>query len=419
MTSAGLVTLLITLGTFLILGRLFAEAGRRYHLPIVMGEIVLGILAGPTLFGKIFPDQYAAILPATGVQVTIWGGIIQLAVIMLLFVAGLEIQFRTVLAQGKTAIFTSVTSMVIPLALGFITVSFFPQFFVFGNTDRVLYALFFGVAMAVSAVPVIARILMDLNLYKTKVGSIIMAAAVTDDIVGWLLFSLVLSHMGLKAEITNLWQTAALMLGFALVVLTIGRKLIDAILPWIQTKLSWPGGVLSICLGLGFLGAAFTEFIGLHAILGAFLTGIAIGDSPKLRDEAREIVRQFVTNVFAPLFFVNIGLRVNFVDNFDLNLCLIVLFLACFCKVFGATLGAKLGGLPNSEALAVGFGLNARGVMEIILGKLALDYGVIDAKMYVALVTMAIATSIISGPLMRKFMPLRPLTTDRELVFNP
>src|SRR5262249_33136215 len=146
------------------------------------------------------------------------------------------------------AVVTSVTSMVIPLGLGFVTVTYFPQFFVFGNTDRVMYALFFGVAMAVSAVPVIARILMDLNLFKTKVGSIIMAAAVTGDIIGWLLFSLVLSQMGLKAEITNLWQTAAMMLGFALVMLTIGRKLINAILPWIQTKLSWPGGVLSICL---------------------------------------------------------------------------------------------------------------------------------------------------------------------------
>ncbi|HXC04670.1 MAG TPA: cation:proton antiporter, partial [Bacteroidia bacterium] len=172
----------------------------------------------------------------------------------------------------------------------------------------------------------------------------------------------------------------------------------------IQTKLSWPGGVLSICLGFCFLGATFTEYIGLHAILGAFIMGIAFGDSVHLHEKAREIIHQFVMNVFAPLFFVSLGLKVNFIQNFDPLLVLIVLFLAVFCKLLGASLGAYMGGFSRRKSIAVGFGLNARGAMEIILGTLALNAGLIDEKMFVALVVMALVTSIMSGPLMMYFL---------------
>lgn len=258
--------------------------------------------------------------------------------------------------------------------------------------------------MAVSAIPVIARILLDLNLYKTRVGMIVMAAAIFDDLTGWLLFSFVLSMAGGHGEISSPGKTIGLILGFGVFMLLIGRWVINRILPWIQKKFSWPGGVLSLCLGLGFLGAAFTESIGLHAILGAFIVGIAIGDSVHLREQAREIIHQFVTNVFAPLFFVGLGMKADFIADFDWQLVLIVVFLAMVCKVAGASLGAWMGGLRKKEVWAVGFGLNARGAMEIILGSLALQAELIDRKMFVALVVMALLTSVISGPLMRRFV---------------
>ena len=217
-------------------------------------------------------------------------------------------------------------------------------------------------------------------------------------------FSLILSMLGKEGEITNIWYTVVMILSFGLFMLFIGKKIIDKALPWIQTKLSWPGGVLSISLGMCFLAAAFTERIGLHAILGAFIMGIAFGDSAHLHEKAREIIHQFITNIFAPLFFLTLGLKVNFILNFDLRLVSIVLFLAVFCKLFGASLGAYLGGLPKRESLAVGFGMNARGAMEIILGTLALNAGLIDEKMFVALVIMALVTSLMSGPLMKKML---------------
>lgn len=398
-----IVILLASIGGILILARIFSELGKKIKMPLVMGEILLGIILGPTVFGTISPELCNYIFPKSGAAQIAMDGITSLAVVMLLFVAGMEVQLQVMLKQGKIAVYTSITSMIIPFGLGFATVWFLPGFFNF-TADKLVYALFFGIAMAVSALPVITRILMDLNLFKTKVGMVIIAAAIFVDLIGWIMFSFVLSLMGHQGEITSIWFTIGMILGFGLFMLIIGRYAINKTLPWIQQKLSWPGGVLSISLGLCFLGAAFTEYIGLHAILGAFIVGIAFGDSVHLQEREREIIHQFVTNVFAPLFFVSIGFKVNFIENFDLPLVLIVFFLAVACKVFGAALGGYLGGLTKRESLAVGFGLNARGAMEIILGTLALDVGLIDSKMFVALVVMALITSMMSGPLMKRFV---------------
>lgn len=404
LSHSDLLVLLTAIGALLILSRLVAELGKKFKLPIVMGEILLGILIGPTLLGAFYPELVARLFPNTGGAKIAFDGITSLAVIMLLFVAGMEVQLNIVLKQGKAAIYTSLTSMIIPFTLGFATVWYFPGLFHFQNQNHLVYALFFGIAMSISALPVITRILMDLNIFRTNVGMVVIAAAIFDDLTGWLAFSLVLSLIGQEGEITNTWYTIGMILTFGLFMLIIGKRIIDRILPWIQGKLSWPGGVLSISLGCCFLGAAFTESIGLHAILGAFIMGIAFGDSVHLHEKAREIIHQFVTNVFAPLFFVSLGLRVNFVQNFDPPLVAVVLFLAVVCKVFGASLGAYMGGLTRRESIAVGFGLNARGAMEIILGTLALNAGLIDEKMFVALVVMALITSITSGPLMKKYI---------------
>jgi Kef-type K+ transport system membrane component KefB len=399
-----LIILLSSIGGILILARIFSELCKKIQMPIVMGEILLGIILGPTVFGALSPDLSASILPKVGAAKIALDGITNLAVVMLLFVAGMGAQLQVMLKQGKAGVYTSFTSMLIPFVLGFCAVWFFPNFFTFSPDRRLAYALFFGIAMAVSALPVITRILMELNLFKTKVGMVIISAAIFDDLTGWLMFSFVLSIMGQHSDVNNIWFTIGMILGFGFFMLTIGRYIINQTLKWVQQKPVWSGGVLTIALGLCFLGAAFTEYIGLHAILGAFIIGIAFGDSVHLQERERDIIHQFVTNVFAPLFFVSIGLKVNFIDNFDFPLVLLVFFLAVACKVFGGSLGAYLGGLTKRESLAVGFGLNARGAMEIILGTLALNVGLIDAKMFVALVIMALITSMISGPLMKKFL---------------
>lgn len=401
-----LIVFLLCISSILIISRIFAELGKRLKLPVVMGELIVGIILGPTVLGMLFPDVFHFLFPATGNIPIALDGIFSLSVIMLLFVAGMEVQLPLVLKQGKVAVYTSFFSMIIPFMTGFAVAWFFPQIFgiSYEQHERLLFSLFFGTALSISALPVIARILMDMNLFQTNIGMVIIASAMFNDLLGWLIFSVVLSMTNQHNDHMSLGYTILYIIGFGIFMLTIGKKIIDKTLPWMQTKLSWPGGVLSISLGICLLSAAFTESINIHAILGAFITGIAFGDSVHLREQAREIIHQFVTNFFAPLFFVSIGLKVNFVENFDLRIVSIVLLLAFIGKVLGATLGARLGGMSKNHSLAVGFGMNARGAMEIILGTLALNAGLIEKPVFVALVIMALVTSLSSGPLMRKFI---------------
>jgi Kef-type K+ transport system membrane component KefB len=302
--------------------------------------------------------------------------------------------------------FTGIGSMILPFTSGFALAWFFPGWFslVGGGPNHLLFALFLGTAMAISALPVIARILLDMKLLKTEIGAVIIASAVLNDVVGWIVFSFILSMVGGNSGGGSAIISIVSIIAFAAFMLVVGRFTINRILPWVQTRLSWPGGVLGLSLGLCLLAAAFTEYIHIHAILGAFIAGLAIGDSVYLREQAREIIHQFVTNFFAPLFFVSIGLKVNFIEHFDLTIVLVILLLAFVGKVAGAWIGARLGGMSGNHALAVGFGLNARGAMEIILGSLAYEAGLISHAVFVALIVMALVTSISSAPLMRFFL---------------
>jgi mannitol/fructose-specific phosphotransferase system IIA component (Ntr-type) len=183
--------------------------------------------------------------------------------------------------------------------------------------------------------------------------------------------------------------------------LTVGRWLIHRLLPFIQAHTTWPGGVLGFIFSLTLASAAFAEYAGIHAVFGAFITGAAFGESPHLRERTSEHIRQIVTNVFAPLFFASIGLHTNFVANFHLEVAAVILTVACLGKVIGAGLGARLGGMDMRAAVGVGLAMNARGAMEMILGILALQAGLIREPMFVAIVVMALVTSLISAPAIR------------------
>jgi Kef-type K+ transport system membrane component KefB len=402
-----IIFFLAAISLMLLLSRVASEACRKIKFPMVMGELIVGIVLGPTILGKIAPSVSFHLFPLSGSISIAMQGITTISVVMLLFVAGMEVQLPMVLKQGKVAISTGLMGMIIPFALGFGITWFFPTVFHYDDDKhRLLLSLFMGTAMSISALPVIARILMDLNLFKTSIGMIIIASAMFNDLIGWLIFSLILGLMEQGHNTMNVGYTMSLIIGFGLFMFTIGKRLIDKALPWMQNKLSWPGGVLAFCLGACFMAAAFTELIGVHAILGAFIMGIAFGDSVHLKEQAREIIHQFVTNIFAPLFFVSIGLKVNFIDHFNLSIVVIIFLVACVGKVVGAGLGARMGGLSRNNAIAVGFGLNARGAMEIILGTLALNAGLISQEIFVALVIMAMLTSILSAPFMKKFVEI-------------
>lgn len=400
LTHQDVVNLFLQLASMLLLARVFAEIAQKFKQPAVVGELLAGILLGPTILGTFFPDFHEFLFMSNPSANLALDGFVQIAVVLLLFIAGLEVELHLVWSQGKSAVSISLLGLIIPFFLGFIFPYYFPTFFGLAEGDRLLFSLFMGTAMSITALPVVVRILMDLNLFKTKMGMLIVASAMVNDIIGWLIFSVILSFMG-KGSSLSLVQTIGITLMFTFFMLTFGKLIINRVLPWINRKLAWPGGVLSLSMAFCFLAAAFTEWLGIHAIFGAFLLGVALGDSEHMSERAKEIVHQFINNIFAPLFFVSIGLKINFFTNFEIMLTLAVLAISFAGKIFGSGFGAYKGGFNIKESLAVGFGMNARGAMEIILGLIALENGLINEKLFVALVIMAIITSMSSGPLMK------------------
>lgn len=404
-----LTTLFLALAVLLAAARALGELARRFNQPAVLGELMAGVLLGPTVFGAIAPGLSESLFPQTGGVPIALDGLTQLAIALFLLVAGMEVDLSTVWRQGKAALTIGSVGMVVPFAIGFGPAFFAPE--LMGrdeDADRLVFALFMATAFSITALPLIAKILMDLNLFRTDLGMTVVAAAIFNDLVGWIIFAIVLAMIGQSAGMDlGVGMTIVLTIGFAAFMLTLGRTLIDRSLPWIQAHTSWPGGVLGFALSLALLSAAFTEWIGVHAIFGAFLLGVAIGDSRHLRERTRSTLDQFISFIFAPLFFASIGLKVNFIESFDPVLVTLVLLIAVVGKLLGGTIAAKWSGFNRRESWAVGFAMNARGAMEIILGLIALEAGLIGDELFVALVIMALVTSVTSGTLMQRCLGLK------------
>ncbi len=398
--------LLLALGVLLALARLLGEVARKLGQPTVAGELLAGVLLGPTVLGAIFPAAEEALFPVHGGLGPVLDGIAAVSIVLFLLVAGMEVDLFRVLRLGKVAVAASIGGLTVPFVLGLAVALLTPGLLtpLPGQHPHVL-ALFFATALSISALPVIARTLMDLDLFRTDVGQVTVAAAMVDDLAGWFVFAIVLALMGHgEAGRHPVAATVALTVSFAVLMLTVGRWAIHRHLHWVQRHFSWPGGVLGFSLALGLLAAALAEWIGIHAVFGSFLVGIALGDCEHFGGELRETTELIGSFFFAPLFFASVGLRVDFARSFEPGLVVIVLALACAGKLTGVGVASRLAGMASREAWAVGAAMNARGGMEIILGLIALQRGVIGEPLFVALVVMALATSMISGPLMQRLL---------------
>ncbi len=406
LTSHELVGLLLALGLLLAVARVLGELAKALGQPAVLGELLAGLLLGQSIFGRFAPEAFGWIFPSAGGPKVFLDSLGILAVTLFLLVSGMEVNLETLWRQGRVALSVSLWGMLFPFACGFLAAWTFPRLLGHESSEHLLvFALFFATALAISALPVIAKTLMDLGLYRTDLGMVVIAAAVVDDLFGWVIFAIVLGLLnGEAVEGLAVGRTVLTILGFALFMLTLGRWLLHQLLRWVQNHSSWPGGVIGFTLALTLFFAAFTEWIGVHTVFGAFLFGVALGDSSRLREQTRDTLDRFISFFFAPIFFAGIGIQVDFFGNFDLLLVLTILTIAIFGKVIGCGLGGRLSGLPWNQAWAVGFGMNSRGAMEIILGLLALQAGLITQRMFVALVVMALVTSLISGPMMKRLL---------------
>lgn len=413
------MTMFLALAALLGAAKLAGELMQKLDQPSVLGEIMAGILLGPTVLGQIRPDVYAFLFPATGNLPIVLDTVTTLGVVFFLLSAGLEIDLRSIFRQGKSAIAVSFCGVIVPFAFGAAAAGLFPRFLGAGEgADRLIFALFVGTALSISALPVIAKILMDLNLLRSEMGTVVMSSAMFDDLVGWILFSMILGMMNGGSSMAGVKRTVVLVIAFVVLALTVVRWLIDKILPHIQAHTSWPGGVLGFIFTLTLASAAFAEYAGIHAVFGAFIIGIAVGESTHLRKRTSELIHGIVTNVFAPFFFASIGLRTNFVTNFSLPITVTVIAVACIGKLLGAGMGARLGGMDKRTSWGVGLAMNARGAMEMILGLLALQAGLIRVTMFVALVVMALFTSLVSAPAIKFLIRRRRAITLKDTVTN-
>lgn len=402
---------LLSLGLLLGAARILGEIAQKLRQPDVLGEILAGVILGPTIFGRIAPDLYTMLFPCQGANAVALDAISNLAIVLFLMVAGIEVDLSTMWRQGKLGLKVGISSIVVPFSIGFALAMTLPGVFGnLGNTSPLIFSSFIAIALAISALPVIAKVLMDLDLYRSDLGMVVISAAIFNDLVGWMLFAVIIGFSGnISANGSSVAMTLIMVLGFATLMLTVGRSLIHRVLPSIQAYTRWPGGELSFAVVLAIFGAAFTEWIGIHAIFGALLVGAAVGDSSHLRERTRFTIAHFVSFIFAPIFFAGIGLKVDFFAHFDPVLVLTVLVVGCVSKITGGAVGAIWSGLPRREVMAVGFAMNSGGAMEIIIGLLALQAGIIHQELFVALVVMAIVTSMISGPLLRAVIkPAKP-----------
>jgi len=405
MTAPQLHAFFVQIGLLLSVAWVMGYLARRLGQPAVLGELLGGILIGPTLLGAFAPQTHTWLFPRDPTLTTSLDALLKVGMLFFMFAAGLEVNLVHVRRHKRAIALTSLLGGAVPFSLGYAMVAWFPV--LWGQQERPdLLALFMGTALSISALPVIARILMDTRLIDTTIGATVMASAMLIDMAGWALFALILHELKPGPSGGNLWAALGLVCSFAAVVLGLGRWLLRPLLHQAKYFKDWPGGLLTFLAALVVLAAVGAEGAGIHGIFGAFLVGVAFGQDQEPGQDKRihGMIQPFALNFFAPLYFVSVGLKADFSGQFDGQLVFWVLLCACLGKILGASLGALLGGMSGREALTVGVGLNARGAVEIILATVALDQHLIDPRIFVALVSMAFATTLISGPLLQRLV---------------
>lgn len=396
--------LFLATGTLLISAQILGALAARFKQPAVIGELLAGIVLGPTVLGAMAPSAEAFLFPSTGPLPIVLDGITRIGICLFLLVAGMEVDLLRLKNARRAVGLVGIGGLVVPLACGFAACWYYPEFFgLTGRVSPLILAAVVASALSITALPVIIKILRDLELHRTELGTVIIAAAVFNDLIGWFIFGLLLAVIQPRGgPPQNPADAFILTLIFVVFTLTAVRWAADRLLRTLAVRPRAHPAAIGTLAGFALLFAYGSSRLGVHANFGAFLLGIALGDSQHLPERTKLSMDHFVSQVLAPLFFAAVGLRLDFAAHFDLPLVAAVVLLASLSKVAGCATGARLGGFPWPRAFAIGFGMNARGAVEIVLALLALEAGIITNELFVALITMAIVTSALGGGLMRK-----------------
>lgn len=413
---------LATLTAVVALGTLLGYLCRFVGQPPVIGEVMAGICLGPSLLGAFSPETINFLVPPPDIDA---GGKVnaalkslsQLGVVLYMFLVGLELDVMRLKHRAHAAVAISHASIAIPFVLGAVLALWIYPRYSYNTTEFTSFALFCGVAMSITAFPVLARILTDRKIQNTNLGTVALGCAAADDVTAWCLLAVVIGFA--KADINSALFVIAGALAFVAVMLL----LIRPILRWGTSKIEQkhntiPQIVMSITFVLILLCAFTTESIGIHSLFGAFLLGAIIPNDSRIGRVFTERVKDPVNILLLPAFFAFTGMRtqIGLIQGFDNFVwCIVIIFVATIGKFGGTLFAAKLSGETWRDSAALGTLMNTRGLMELIVLNIGLDMGIITPRLFTMMVIMAIATTIATAPILRWLIPDEP----RDLAIVP
>jgi Kef-type K+ transport system membrane component KefB/nucleotide-binding universal stress UspA family protein len=392
---------LIQFTLLFVIARTLADVAKRLGQATVIGELLAGIVLGPTLLGHFAPGLHAMIFPPDAGADHLLEAVAWIGVIMLLLYTGLETDLGILRGVGGATVAVSLLGVIVPAATGFALGWHLPVEYLANPGQRMIFSLFMAVAMSISAVPVIAKILIDLDLMRRDLGLLILGAGILDDTIGWLMLSIV---AGLAAhgvlDLRTFARILVAVIAFVAFCYFAGANLIVRTMRWVDDRARAEHAGMSAMVGIAMVCAIITQAIGIHAVFGAFIAGVMLGRSARLRRSDRSELEAITIGVFAPVFFAYSGLKVDLFALHGVGLLGLVVGIAIAGKMIGCSAGALLSGLKLRESLAVAVGMNARGGMEIIVALIGLSLGVLTQEMYAIIVMVAITTSLMTPPLL-------------------
>ena len=406
------------LALLMLVGRLLGEVMIRMKQPGVMGQLIAGLALGPSLLGALFPDLQHTIFPAAKEQKAMLDAISQFGVLTLLLLTGMETDLRLVRRTGGTSAIASLAGIIVPFALGVALGEALPDAMLPDPGKRLITSLFLGTALSIASVKIVATVIREMNFLRRTVGQVILASAIIDDTVGWMITAVIFS-LALQGHVDmlSLAQSVLGTLAFMGLSLTIGRRIVFIIIRWVNDVFASDFAVITAILLIMCAMALITDLIGVHTVLGAFVAGILIGESPILTRHIDEQLRGLVMAFFMPVFFGTAGLSADLTILKDPSLLFLTLGLiaiASIGKFGGAFAGGKLAGLTFRESLALGTGMNARGSTEVIVATIGLSMGALSQNLFTMIVTMAVVTTMVMPPTLRWALSRLPMRKDEK-----
>jgi K+:H+ antiporter len=418
--GASEVIFLVQLIALMVVGRLLGEAMNRIGQPSVMGMLLGGILLGPSVLEGLWPEAQHALFPANPAQKAMLDGISQFGILLLLLLTGMETDLRLVRKVGKAALSISLTGVAVPFICGFALGQLMPDALLPHPDQRLLTSLFLGTALSISSIKIVAAVVREMGFTRRNLGQIIVASAICEDSIGWVVIAITLGLA--EAGTIDLVSVSKSVLGTALFLvasLTVGRRIVFFLIRWANDNFESDFPVITTILVIMGVMALTTHFIGVHTVLGAFVAGVLIGESPILSKHIDEQLRGLILAFFMPVFFGIAGLSADLTVLKDPSLALMALGLiaiASLGKFAGAFIGGEIGGLTRRESLALACGMNARGSTEVIVATIGLSMGALSQNLFTMIVAMAVATTMAMPPMLRWALarvPMRKAEKER------